>query len=146
MIDKPQRRASSDDAVRIDIRLDGDYGLVQGAPAFEPGSTLRLDVTVTAMEALQCKGIDIAIGWRTEGRGDTDRDTIFSTRETPDTLQPGLPNRYRHSVSLPQTPISYAGNLISIVWMVSVKVDLPRGGDPSDDLIFIVRAPAAESA
>lgn len=62
----------------------------------------------------------LAIGWRTEGRGDVDRQTIYEAE-----LQPQIPTRF--SCRIPtDMPLSYDGELLRILW--EVAVDFKSGG------------------
>jgi hypothetical protein len=104
------------------IRLDGD------ARFHRPGDTLSGEYWCESLGAGQVKAVEVSVLWRTEGKGDEDmavhgfwrRD---STVDVP--VDPLRPERF--STTLPNSPLSYDGQIVKVRWCVRVRVFPYRG-------------------
>ncbi len=75
----------------------------------------------------QVRGVRIELGWSTEGRGDTDSDTVASLVIPVDEF--GMANA-RVELPVPANgPISYDGALIRVRWELSAQTDIKLGVD-----------------
>jgi len=59
----------------------------------------------------------LKIGWRTEGRGNVDQENLYKKDILPQDL---LPFQYQIP---PKVPYSYDGELLRIIWEVTVEVE-----------------------
>jgi hypothetical protein len=104
------------------IRLDGD-GL-----AYRPGETLSGEYWCESLGAGLVKAIEVSVLWHTEGKGDEDMAVhAFWRRDSSDDqpLDPQQPERF--STTLPNSPLSYEGQIVKIRWCVRVRVFPYRG-------------------
>jgi hypothetical protein len=126
----------------LGLRLDGDRA------AYRPGDTLsgsylppRAVGTVEAAE--------LSVLWYTEGKGDEDLGVHHFERFGYEDDGPGAARRERRfSTRLPNTPLSYDGILVKIVWCVRVRLFLDEGGERAVEVPFRLGdvAPATEAA
>lgn len=90
----------------IHIYLDSD--------TLEVGEKLSGSCLWTPTSEEGKKNLNLTIGWRTEGRGDVDKETIYEI-EIPASA------RTYFSCQIPITgPVSYDGNLLRIIWEIVV--------------------------
>jgi hypothetical protein len=86
------------------------------------------------------RSIIVALGWRTEGRGDVDSDRVAEWREAGRTVFAGEVVRVPFTFEIPgDGPVSYDGKLIRVIWEVRVRVDLPWAVDEKAEFPFRVR-------
>ena len=72
----------------------------------------------------EIKEAEITLGWYTEGRGSTDRQTVQSHRLDTQQLLSGIPIPFRFR--LPDDgPITYNGALMRIIWELQAVVKKP---------------------
>jgi len=113
--------------------------------AYPPGGTVRGTVTVTPTRDVEVKDIQIALMFRTRGRGTTDSERadtlsgLFSGAVSRD-----MPASYEFTLTLPDAPWSYDGQLIEIEWNVEVFFDARGLIDARHHQPFIV-APDAQA-
>ena len=93
------------------ILLDGESG------PHQPGETLSGQYWIESLDASQVKAVEASLLWYTEGKGDEDMAVHeFWRREAADAqlLEPRRPEPF--STTLPNSPLSYQGQLIKIRW------------------------------
>ena len=115
----------------IIIRLDGN------GRVYWPGETLSGEYRIGAIDADQVKAVEISVLWYTEGKGDEDMAVhVFWRREVDDRhpIEPGRPERF--STALPNSPLSYEGQIIKLHWCVRVRVFPHRGKEVVGDKAF----------
>lgn len=91
--------------------------------------TITGRVIVDVPEPITCRNITLIVGWRTEGRGDLDRDSFYERQLDAGELKVGV-STYDFSCQLPDGPISYAGHYINIIWEAAARIDLAWKIDP----------------
>lgn len=106
----------------VRVQFSGVEG--HGIPIFRPNEDIIGVVEVLPDKVIECRGVEIQLKWRTEGKGDTDQqvidfDSVHVTQITPDE-----PLIYPFQFKAPDMPWSYEGELIRIVWAVEVKIDV----------------------
>lgn len=116
----------------IRIRLKG----VSQTRVFHPGDVISGVVEVQPDTPTDFRKIEIKIGWHTEGKGDRDDGAIRTIQIPGGQLHPQQPIVEHFDVTLPDSPWSFHGHFISIVWSVEVKVDVPWARDLTDSLQF----------
>lgn len=90
----------------INIYLDKD--------TIEVGTKLSGSCLWTPASKEEKKTLKLFIGWRTEGRGDIDKETIYETE-----IQPS--SRAYFNCQIPITgPVSYDGELLRIIWEIVI--------------------------
>ena len=102
----------------IDVRIDND--------GVTPGDEITGEVHWTAEKDCTPKKITVSLGWRTEGRGDADRDVVASADQDGGPVFAGDVTKIPFRVRVPADACpGFAGTLVRLVWFVGVRVDLP---------------------
>ena len=108
----------------IIIRLD------ENGRTYSPGTTLSGEYRIEAVERQSLQAIEVSVLWYSEGKGDEDLDVHEFWRKDADSVEMGDPHRPdRFSTTLPQSPLSYDGQIVKIRWCVRVRVIFKRGRD-----------------
>ena len=113
------------------IRLDGN------GRVYRPGESLAGDYWIESLTACQLKVVEVSVLWHTEGKGDEDLAVHeFWRRDAGDgrEFDPSRPERF--STTLPNSPLSYEGQIVKIRWCVRVRAFLPRGKDVVGQKVF----------
>ncbi|MBN1396114.1 MAG: hypothetical protein JW959_13915 [Pirellulales bacterium] len=106
----------------VKIELDGE------GRAYQPGETLSGRYWVESLQADSVKAIEASVLWYTEGKGDEDMAVhVFFRRDAEREFPFDLRRPERFSTLLPNTPLSYEGQIIKLRWIVRVRVLLHRG-------------------
>jgi hypothetical protein len=101
----------------IVIRFEGDQRV------HRPGDLLSGEYWIESLEAEQVKAIEVSVLWHTEGKGDDDMAVHEFWRRDPGGDQPLDPRRpEQFSTTLPNSPLSYEGQIIKVRWCVRVRV------------------------
>jgi len=116
-----------------------------GLVRYEPGGQMRGTVQITPDDEVRCKHLWVSLGWHTEGRGNPDRKKVAEADVFHGTLSPGIPSSYDFQFTLPREPWSYLSHYISIVWDITVNVDVPWAINPHHTQQFVL-APRGEFA
>ena len=108
----------------IIIRLD------ENGRIYSPGATLSGEYRIEAVEGQSLQAVEVSVLWYSEGKGDEDLAVHEFWRKDADSGELGDPRRPdRFSTSLPQSPLSYEGQIVKIRWCVRVRVIFKRGRD-----------------
>ena len=95
-----------------------------------PGTTLSGEYRLEALEGQGLQAIEVSVLWYSEGKGDEDMAIHEFWRKDADSGELGDPRRPdRFSTTLPQSPLSYDGQIVKIRWCVRVRVIFKRGRD-----------------
>ncbi len=125
----------------IAIRLDpGPWPDGQWQNYRPTGGEVSGHVKISSDEDLSCRSIHLQVGWRTEGRGDTDSETILENVLHTGDFAAGE-KEYNFRATIPAGPISYDGHHIKIVWFVSARIDIAWKRDPKVEEHFLVTLP-----
>jgi len=106
----------------ITIRLDGNGRI------YQPGETLSGEYRLLSMPPDDLKAVEVSVLWYTEGKGDEDLAVHEFWRldaDTGDCIDPARPGRFQ--TVLPNTPLTYEGQIVKIRWCVRVRAFLARG-------------------
>jgi hypothetical protein len=113
------------------IRLGGDGRF------HRPGETLSGEYWVESLDASAVKAVEASVLWHTEGKGDEDMAVAaFWRRDAEDgrPIDTGRPERF--STTLPDSPLSYEGQIVKVRWCVRVRVFLHRGKEVVGEKVF----------
>ena len=111
-----------------------DVHLVDRQHAYAPGDKLQFQYHVAGVEAAELVAIESSVIWHTEGKGDEDLGVHFFDRRTADTVELGGPATM--TARLPNSPLSYDGVIIKILWFARVRVFLRKGRSLIDQTPF----------
>lgn len=110
-------------AARVEIELD------RPPPALVfAGETLAGRVRLSMPEPLRVHGVRLVVGWRTAGRGETDRGSVVDERIVPRQVLEGE-HEHAFTVVIPPAPLSHDGRLVKIRWAAEVRVDVVLAPD-----------------
>ncbi|MCB9418259.1 MAG: hypothetical protein H6667_00525 [Ardenticatenaceae bacterium] len=118
-----------------------------GASRFRPGEFVQGSVVVVPDSDVKCNHLYIRLEWYTEGRGTQFRQKIDEKDVFQGTLNTNMPRSFEFDFQLPEEPWSYEGHYISIVWGITVQLDVPWGRDVKEEAQFVLRpTPGTETA
>lgn len=115
----------------ITIRIDGN------GRVYRAGEKLSGEYRLEGVDAAQIASVEISVLWHTEGKGDEDMAVhefwrfSFDEGSAIDVARPGV-----FTTTLPHSPLSYEGRLISLRWCVRVRAFLQRGRELVGQHIF----------
>ena len=99
------------------VRFDADQRV------HRPGETLSGEYWIESLGAEQVRAIEVSVLWHTEGKGDEDMAVHEFWRRDADDDHPIDPRRpERFSTMLPNSPLSYDGQIIKVRWCVRVRI------------------------
>lgn len=96
---------------------------------FEPGEELAGQFLVVPDDARSLKAIELSIMWYTEGKGDEDLGVHHFERLDAMDGANDLRRPISFRARLPNSPLSYQGSIVKIVWCVRVRAFPQRGED-----------------
>ncbi len=106
------------------ILLDGD------SRVHRAGETLSGEYWIESLPAEQVKAIEASVLWHSEGKGDEDMAVHEFWRRSGEGDRPLVPRRAeRVATALPNSPVSYDGQIVKLRWCVRVRAVLHRGKD-----------------
>lgn len=115
----------------ISIALD------DGDRVYLPGETLSGRYWIDSRDTQQIKAVEASVLWHTRGKGDEDMAVHDFWRRAPDeNEQFDLRRPELFSSTLPNTPLSYDGRIVKLLWSVRVRVIFHRGKDVVKDAVF----------
>jgi hypothetical protein len=124
----------------VDIEVTLQNGTEQfGARQFRPGDVVQGSVTLYPDDDVKCDHLYVRLGWHTEGRGTRYREQANELDIYQGQLRNGMPQAFEFSFTLPEEPWSYEGHYVSVVWAVTVQVDVPWAKDPKYEEAFLLR-------
>ncbi|MDO5554777.1 MAG: hypothetical protein Q4G68_13545 [Planctomycetia bacterium] len=117
---------------QIYLTLDG-----RGNRLYFPGETLAGSYYLEEARNDLVEAIEISVLWYTEGKGSRDFGIHAFWRRSNqggDWIDPRRPGRF--STPLPNSPLSYQGVLVKVVWCVRVRVFIVDGTQVVEELPF----------
>lgn len=82
--------------------------------SFEIGSKLTGSCLWTPNNSNRQKPLKLTIGWRTEGRGEVDKQILYETE-----IQPFQKTHFQCKIPF-SGPVSYDGHIMRIIWEIAV--------------------------
>ncbi|MCA9262451.1 MAG: hypothetical protein KDA60_01335 [Planctomycetales bacterium] len=114
-------------------------------PAYRPGDMLTCDYQIDAVEEGEVQAVEASVLWFTDGKGDQDMGVhFFERRQASDLSEGDLRELYRFQVQLPNSPLSYDGELVQIQWCVRLRVFLRHGREACLEHPFRLGHPPAD--
>jgi hypothetical protein len=116
---------------RVKLKLD------EPSRNYEPGETLSGAYTLEGVPTQDVRAIELSVLWHTQGKGDEDMSVHFFQRVEPrngDDVDFREPRRF--STTLPNSPLSYHGLIVTIRWRVRLRVFMTRGKELSFEAPF----------
>lgn len=110
------------DEPAVAIRLEGN------GRSYLPNERLSGEYVFEGLFSDQIKAIEVSVVWYTEGKGDEDMAVHEFWRkdmDNGDTIDFNRPLRFE--TTLPNSPLSYDGQIVKIRWCVRVRAFLNRG-------------------
>ena len=96
--------------------------------AYRPGDVLQCDCQIDAVSADEVQAVETSVLWFTEGKGDEDMAVHhFERRVASSEGGQNLCALYRFQAALPNSPLSYDGQIVKVHWCVRVRAFLGRG-------------------
>lgn len=113
------------------ISLDGN------GRTYWPGDRLSGDFWLESATAEEIESIEVSVLWHSEGKGDEDLHVHHFQRLAGDKAM-GVDRRRpaRFETILPNSPLSYDGQIVKIRWCVRVRAFLARGREIVGEKIF----------
>ena len=96
-------------------------------PVYEPGDPIECDYQIDAIEADEIQAVEASVLWYTEGKGGEDMGIHYFERRVPADADGDLRQWRRFRTVLPNSPLTYDGQLIQIRWCVRVRAILRQG-------------------
>lgn len=94
------------------------------------GETLRGVVIAEVNQDVRCEGLHVTLGWRAHGRGNREEEEDQSAMVFRGAWTAGRRYRYPFTMTLPPSPVSYRGTVLSLGWWVRARAELPWAIDP----------------
>ncbi len=112
---------------RLDIELSPGPLAEAGSPdPWAAGDTVRGWLRVDLPADSRMRGISIELKWQTEGRGTVDECVVGKVSWVETQLPASPPFELPFELHIPANgPVSYHGNLLSIVWTLRANIDIP---------------------
>jgi hypothetical protein len=103
----------------IHIRFDGN------GRVYHPGETLSGEYWLDSIDPSEVRALEISILWYTEGKGDEDLSVHdFHRVVVEEHAGDAADCRGRFSTVLPNSPLSYEGQIIKVRWCARLRVFL----------------------
>jgi hypothetical protein len=122
--------------------------LVARREVYHPGDKLLFDVQIDAIDPEEIVAVESSVMWYTDGKGDEDIGVHFFERLTPLDVEKNDLRPWRQLATvLPNSPLSYAGEIIKIRWCVRVRLFVQKGKEFYEQALFRLAAvpPVAHS-
>jgi hypothetical protein len=110
-------------------------------PSHMPGDLLRCDYQIDAVGENEVQSIEASVLWYTEGKGDEDMGVHFFQRHVANDGIEDLRQLRSFTSKLPNSPLSYQGELLEIRWCVRLRAFLKRGRSVALDHPFWLGRP-----
>ncbi len=104
--------------------------LVGSKSSFSAGDELVCEYQIDAVDPADIQAVEVSVVWYTEGKGEEDMGVHYFERRLPSDAEDGdLRPMRRLRTRLPNSPLSYAGAILTIRWCVRLRLFLRRRGD-----------------
>ena len=106
---------------------------------FRPGETLESEYQIDAVDRGEVQAVEASVLWYTEGKGEEDMAVHFFERRVLDNASSrDLRELHGFETELPNSPLSYDGEIVSVRWCVRVRAYLKGGKEICRDQSFVL--------
>jgi hypothetical protein len=120
--------------------------LLHPTRVYQPGDELVGDYQIDAVEPHEILAVEASVLWYTEGKGDEDLAVHFFQRRVPTDAEDGdLRRLHQFRTLLPNSPLSYSGQIVKIRWCARVRVFLRGGKEVFFEQPFIMTARSTQA-
>lgn len=106
---------------------------------YDPGEELECEYQIDAIDPREIQAVEASVLWYTEGKGDEDLGVHYFERRVPRDSEDGdLRPLHRFKTVLPNSPLSYSGEIVKIRWCARVRLFLRRGKELFFEQPFIL--------
>jgi hypothetical protein len=110
---------------------------------YDAGGTLTAHWRVSRVPLEDVQGLEVSVLWHTEGKGDEDLHVHHFHRLGEQQIRRvGLAEPQSIRCTLPATPLSYHGRLISVRWCIRLRLFLAKGREIVAEQPFHLVSPA----
>ena len=100
---------------------------------------MRCDYQIDAVDANELAAVEASVLWMTEGKGDEDMGVHFFQRRVPADSDIGdLRPLHQFEATLPNSPLSYHGELVQVRWCVRVRLFMKSGKEYCAEHPFVL--------
>ncbi|NDJ54776.1 MAG: hypothetical protein GYB68_17035 [Chloroflexi bacterium] len=99
---------------------------IEGASQMTPGSQQVVKVSLVADSAVEAKEVRFELVWYTEGKGDREEAVVGWKTLHQGNLSAGQSLSDELTITIPASPWSYDGHVVSIAWAMRVIIDTGR--------------------
>lgn len=110
---------------------------------YQPQDRVRGTVVVQTQADVNCKGLRVASGWATHGRGNVDSGESHGEVVFQGNWETGKEYRYDFDLPAGDWPPTYHGTYLNIDHYIKATADIPWAFDPSTSKPFQVQCPKA---
>jgi hypothetical protein len=116
-----------------------------GREEYEPGDVLECRYRIFEAGEMQFQSMEASVLWYTEGKGEEDLLVTRFERRVASSTRDELLQEQVIRATLPNSPLSYEGVIIKVIWCVRIKAFSPKGKRLVADRIFqLGKVPAAK--
>ncbi len=106
---------------------------------YRPGDVIRCEYQIDAVDAKELAAVEASLLWMTEGKGDEDMGVhFFQRRVAADTDMGDLRPWHQFEATLPNSPLSYHGELVQVRWCVRVRLFMKSGKEHCAENPFVL--------
>jgi hypothetical protein len=111
---------------------------------YRPGDSMRCDYQIDAVEAEAIHAVEASVLWYTEGKGDEDMAVHYFERRVPhDAEESDLRPLHIFQTVLPNSPLSYTGQILQVRWCIRLRLFLKSGKEYCTERPFVLTAEPA---
>ncbi len=100
---------------------------------YAPGERLTGEFKLAEGVAATCTAAELAVIWHTAGQGEEDTGIHYFDRMR---VHPEFSEAHPFSCNLPQSPLSYAGQIVKVCWTVRVRLFFASGKEAVSEAPF----------
>lgn len=113
-----------------------DIWFAEGKEDYEPGDILECRYRIADAGDVQFTAVEASVLWYTEGKGEEDLLVHRFERKAASSVRDELLQEQVIRATLPNSPLSYEGVIIKLVWCVRVRAFSPKGRTLVVDRVF----------
>lgn len=107
-----------------------------GKDQYEPGDVLECRYHIVDAGDMQFTSLEASVLWYTEGKGEEDLLVNRFERRVASSRRDELLQEQVIRATLPNSPLSYEGVIVKVIWCVRIKAFSPKGKRLVQDRVF----------